>query len=774
MNKNQKLVQQQFINNEEAVIKRLKSVYKQSLKDTEEKAKALQKDIEELDKLAKLPISDEEKEIILSKRRSKVYQKQYQEALKKQVGGIYDLMLWEEYKTVSDYLNQCYEDGFIGTMFDLQGQGIPLCFPLDQEAMVRAVQLDSKISQGLYARLGEDITTLKKKITAQVSRGISTGMSFEQVAKQLAGYTNIGYNNAIRIARTEGHRIQVQSGMDACYKAKDMGADVVKQWDATLDSSTRESHVAVDGEIRELDKEFSNGLMFPGDPSGGAAEVVNCRCALLQRARWALDEDELKTLQERAEFFGLDKTDSFEEFKKNYLKATEPPKKEYLTKKKLEQKIAEGQKQLADLNDEFFNASGHILYEDIISDFGSLEDFAKGEQLAKLKSIKSQIDALQPQLEQWEDLLDKKLVKSELKKLKKEQILLKDQLDNVNVKTYSNIWKDDVTTLDYPAKKGSIQAKKSYFEQKLKYATDPDDIKKWQSLLDDLADFENEGEKYLKIKLQYDKTTKDLTNLQKSGTLKSAKTDDVFSQDRKDAAYWFTDQNGGVKGADSVLRDKCGEVWRNAPEFEKDSIYEYTRSYSKFNEPLRGIEYGTNKYLGVGNVDLETIGMNYGGFKRGEVKKQIDAMTSIIEKSTYDSDIWVQRGCGYGGMDKFFGINSSDFHLSESDLAAKLIGTTPTEYGFFSTGVSKGKGFSHQPIIMNVYAPSGTKMMYVEPFSAFGNGSGRSWDGISSQRSFGSEAEMIFQRDTTFRVTKVEKSNGKIYIDMEVIDQGVH
>ena len=51
------------------------------------------------------------------------------------------------------------------------------------------------------------------------------------------------------------------------------------------------SHQKVDGEIRELDEPFSNGLMFPGDPAGGAAEVVNCRCALLQRARWALDDE---------------------------------------------------------------------------------------------------------------------------------------------------------------------------------------------------------------------------------------------------------------------------------------------------------------------------------------------------------------------------------------------------------------------------------------------------------------------------------------------------
>ncbi len=143
------------------------------------------------------------------------------------------------------------------------------------------------------------------------------------MAEQLAGETRIGFNNAVRIVRTEGHRIQCQAGMDACYKAQEKGCDVLKQWDATLDGNTRESHSQVDGEIRELDKPFSNGLMFPGDPSGGAAEVINCRCALLQRASWELDEEELEELKKRAEYFGLDKSDSFEEYKQKYLRAAE-------------------------------------------------------------------------------------------------------------------------------------------------------------------------------------------------------------------------------------------------------------------------------------------------------------------------------------------------------------------------------------------------------------------------------------------------------------------
>jgi hypothetical protein len=348
MNKRQRLVQKQFLDDEEAVIKRLKQVYDKSLTDITSKIKTLDSSIADLQRaLADVGDDDigdlaraflgskkqftpeEAKETLQSMIQSKVYQKNYQSALKKQVGGILDKMHEAEFKTVSEYIEQCYEDGFVGTLYDLQGQGIPLAFPMDQEAMVRAVQLDSKISQGLYQRLGEDVSLLKRKITAQVSRGISTGMSYQQVAQQLANVSRIGYNNAIRISRTEGHRVQCQSSMDACYKAKEKGAEVVKQWNAALDARTRESHAMVDGEIRELDEKFSNGLMFPGDPAGGAAEVINCRCALNQRARWALDEEELETLRKRAEYFGLDKADSFDDYKKKYLKvADELTKKE--------------------------------------------------------------------------------------------------------------------------------------------------------------------------------------------------------------------------------------------------------------------------------------------------------------------------------------------------------------------------------------------------------------------------------------------------------------
>lgn len=318
MKHREKIVQMEFIDDEERVIRRLQAVYNQSLKDITRKSNALQKEIYKIQDKYNAVENEQEREILKSMERSKVYQKRYQDSLKTQVNGILDKMHQKEFKTVNEYLNECYDKAFTGNMYVLHGEGIPLIVPIDQEKVVRAVQINSKISKGLYSRLGEDVDLLKRKITAQISRGVATGMSYSQMAQQLAGYTKIGYNNAVRITRTEGHRIQQESTMDACYAARERGADVVKQWDATMDANTRESHQKVDGEIRELDERFSNSLRYPGDPYGSVSEVVNCRCVLLQRAKWALGESELERLKDRASFYGLDKSRTLEDFRKKY------------------------------------------------------------------------------------------------------------------------------------------------------------------------------------------------------------------------------------------------------------------------------------------------------------------------------------------------------------------------------------------------------------------------------------------------------------------------
>lgn len=222
---------------------------------------------------------------------------------------------------------------------------------------------------------------------------------------------------------------------------------------------------------------------------------------------------------------------------------------------------------------------------------------------------------------------------------------------------------------------------------------------------------------------------------------------DAYSQARKDAAVWAKN----TKDADDVLRAKCGEVWRNATDEEKNAIFGYTSSYHNINEPLRGLTY-------YGSAADTQLGLD-----------RIPLMESIINKSYYDKDIWLQRGGGMVELKKF-GL-SNYAYATDAEIMA-LVGKEGTEGAFTSAGVAKGKSFGGN-VITNIYAPRGTKMMYAEPYSSFGNGSGRSWDGIAKQSTFGSESEIILQRGTTFRVTKVEKSGNTWYIDVEVINQDV-
>lgn len=303
MNKREKEVLQQFLDSEEIALAELERQYRRALQDIDRKIRLLNSD--ELTQ-------------------SKIYQIEYQKALRGQIEGILEKMHGDEFSTIQKYLHDCYQDGFIGTAYDIAGQGIPLIMPIDQAAAVKAIMTDSKVSDGLYNALGVDVRKLKTAIRQEITRGIATGQTYADIARNISEVSKAPLANAKRIARTEGHRIQQASTFDAQEKAKTKGADVLKQWDSTMDGATRPIHRRLDGQIREVKEPFSMGgkkAMYPGG-FGDPAEDCNCRCASLTRARWGLDEAELQTLKDRAAYFGLDKTKDFDDFKNKYLKAS--------------------------------------------------------------------------------------------------------------------------------------------------------------------------------------------------------------------------------------------------------------------------------------------------------------------------------------------------------------------------------------------------------------------------------------------------------------------
>lgn len=718
------------------------------------------------------------------------------EALKIQTQQSLEVMFSKQMGTVTGAMGDIFESGYYHTAYELQ-KGFNIGWDiagLDQSQIEKVLSkpwaVDGKnFSERIWTNKQKLISELHGELTQNIMLGADPQKAIDSLAKKM----NTSKQNAGRLIMTEEAYFSSAAQRD-CFNELD-----VEQYEivATLDSHTSDICRSLDGKHFPM-KDFQAGVTAPPfhvycrsttvpyfDEDFGDIGERAARDEETGKTYYIPDdmhyEDWKQTFVDGGDKSGFDVVDDGSALHYSHHKEPEPtppPKKEYLTKKKLQAKIADADVQLEDLNVQFMAVSGGWSYDEAIKDFGSLEGLADGEDLTKLKDLHSQMEAIEAQKAEWQEKLNEKLKAEQKKALVKQQLELEaqkaaiqQQLDDFEIKTYSGIWYNkDVTTADWESL--NIAGKKQYYEGKFITETDPDLMKKYQDLYKQLEELDTEGKSYhdiqqqlKKIEQEISKVQADLKKVENSGIIEAV--DDAFTQERKDAAMWAK----STKEADALLRDRCGEVWRSSPPIQKNAIYDYTQSYHKFNEPLRGIEYGSEKFLGVGNVDLDQIGVSYSGWQPGAMRKEINAMTDIIEKSVYQEDFWLQRGCRFKGMDKFFNVPMDKLqHASQAELEALLLGTTPTEYGFCSCGVAKGKGFSGD-IILNIYAPSGTQMMYVEPFSAFGNGSGKSWDGLKPQSSFGQESEIILQQGTTFRVTKVEKTPGTIYIDLEVIGQ---
>lgn len=718
------------------------------------------------------------------------------EALKIQTQQSLEVMFSKQMGTVTGAMGDIFESGYYHTAYELQ-KGFNIGWDiagLDQSQIEKVLSkpwaVDGKnFSERIWTNKEKLISELHGELTQNIMLGADPQKAIDSLAKKM----NTSKQNAGRLIMTEEAYFSSAAQRD-CFNDLD-----VEQYEivATLDSHTSDICRSLDGQHFPM-KDFEPGVTAPPfhvycrsttvpyfDENFGDIGERAARDEETGKTYYVPDDmkyqDWKQTFVDGGDKSGFDVVDDGSALHYSHHKepeSTPPPKKEYLTKKKLQAKIADADVQLEDLDLQFKAVSGGWSYDEAIKDFGSLEGLSDGEDLTKLKYLHSQMETIEAQKAEWQEKLNEKLKAEQKKALAKQQLELEaqkaaiqQQLDDFEIKTYSGIWYNkDVTTADWESL--NIAGKKQYYEGKFITETDPDLMKKYQDLYKQLEELDTEGKSYhdiqqqlKKIEQEISKVQADLKKVENSGIIEAV--DDAYSQARKDAAMWAK----STKEADALLRDRCGEVWRSSPPIQKNAIYDYTQSYHKFNEPLRGIEYGSEKFLGVGNVDLDQIGVSYSGWQPGAMRKEINAMTDIIEKSVYQEDFWLQRGCRFKGMDKFFNVPMDKLqHASQAELEALLLGTTPTEYGFCSCGVAKGKGFSGD-IILNIYAPSGTQMMYVEPFSAFGNGSGKSWDGLKPQSSFGQESEIILQQGTTFRVTKVEKTPGTIYIDLEVIGQ---
>ncbi len=302
-----------------------------------------------------------------------------------------------------------------------------------------------------------------------------------------------------------------------------------------------------------------------------------------------------------------------------------------------------------------------------------------------------------------------------------------------------------------------------------------------------------------------------------------------YPESRKNAAVWDTEEAALKAGrqhgelADKTLFDSASKSWRDSivrekrtkeliaqyesgilskAEFEaalkkenlvaysyeeagrtryvtqREMMYDYTKHYCDVNEPLEN-----RKYYNPQKVDKFTA--------------KVNAMTDYLDTCSTPVDMWFQRGdndmSAIFGRLEFAGVKvaeevkdivnylSSNISDEVIEKLQSLVGTTMQEGGFMSMGSGKRKGFNesmNRRVILNIFAPKGTKAMYSEHFSHFGRHvKSASWDGISRSNNFSQEFETIAQRGTQMRITKIQKGryydDDIIYIDVEIVGQEV-
>lgn len=164
-----------------------------------------------------------------------------------------------------------------------------------------------------------------------------------------------------------------------------------------------------------------------------------------------------------------------------------------------------------------------------------------------------------------------------------------------------------------------------------------------------------------------------------------------------------------------------------------------------------------------------------------DYKDVIAELTTGIEKSILTKDTFLVRGSdanGFAGLAQSLGdfnkiarmVNSGDVN----GLNALLKNQRIVNHAFTSTGIVEGTGFGGN-VAYRIYAPKGTKAVYAEPASYFGNTISGEQIYKAGQKYYGvgGEAEIILQRGTEFRVTNITKrgSGNDILVEMEIVNQ---
>ena len=154
----------------------------------------------------------------------------------------------------------------------------------NEDAVERLIKEDPKMLPEWKIDEEKDYTWNRQKVENSVTQGIIQGESVDQIAERLAKDLNSTNMSKMRMfARTAMTAAQNAGRQKQMEDAVEKGINISKQWIATLDDRTRDTHQKLDGQTVGVKESFHVGtskIRYPGDPSALPALVYNCRCTM--------------------------------------------------------------------------------------------------------------------------------------------------------------------------------------------------------------------------------------------------------------------------------------------------------------------------------------------------------------------------------------------------------------------------------------------------------------------------------------------------------------
>lgn len=150
--------------------------------------------------------------------------------------------------------------------------------------------------QNVFASLGSAVGAQRvtlvsgtaKETLIKVTQNLMTDVDFQNsgidektriLRSQFTRYSVFQAQRLVRTEATNAANFATMKSAETIFPA----SDLMKEWISASDERTRPNHRAADGQVVAQNQPFLVGsslMMYPGDPSAPAKEVINCRCSI--------------------------------------------------------------------------------------------------------------------------------------------------------------------------------------------------------------------------------------------------------------------------------------------------------------------------------------------------------------------------------------------------------------------------------------------------------------------------------------------------------------